>query len=70
ILFTPIVLLLGRHLNMLELGEQMATSLGVAAGKTRVLLIVSSVFMIAIATSTTGPIAFVSFLAGPIANRL
>lgn len=70
ILFTPIVLLLGRHLNILELGEQMATSLGVAAGKTRVLLIVSSVFMIAIATSTTGPIAFVSFLAGPIANRL
>jgi len=70
VVFTPIVLLLGKHLNILELGEQMATSLGVAAGKTRVLLIVSSVFMIAIATSTTGPIAFVSFLAGPIANRL
>lgn len=70
IIFTPIVLLVGKHLNILELGEQMATSLGVAAGKTRVLLIVSSVFMIAIATSTTGPIAFISFLAGPIANRL
>jgi len=70
IIFTPIVLLVGKHLNILELGEQMATSLGVAAGRTRVLLIVSSVFMIAIATSTTGPIAFVSFLAGPIANRL
>lgn len=70
IILTPIVLLVGKHLNILELGEQMATSLGVAAGKTRVLLIVSSVFMIAIATSTTGPIAFISFLAGPIANRL
>ena len=70
VIFTPIVLLLGKHLNMLELGEQMATSLGVATDKTRMLLIVSSVLMIAIATATTGPIAFVSFLAGPIANRL
>ncbi|MDV2888580.1 iron chelate uptake ABC transporter family permease subunit, partial [Alkalihalophilus pseudofirmus] len=30
IIFTPIVILLGKHLNMLELGEQMASSLGVA----------------------------------------
>lgn len=70
IIFTPIVILLGKHLNMLELGEQMASSLGVATDKTRILLIVSSVLMLAIATATTGPIAFVSFLAGPIANRL
>ncbi|MFE8698769.1 FecCD family ABC transporter permease [Cytobacillus sp. FJAT-53684] len=70
VVFTPIMLLLGKHLSMLELGEQMATSLGVATDKIRITLIVSSVFLIAIATSTTGPIAFVSFLAGPIANRL
>ena len=70
VVFTPIMLLLGKHLSMLELGEQMATSLGVATDKIRIILIVSSVFLIAIATSTTGPIAFVSFLAGPIANRL
>ena len=70
VIFTPIVLMLGKQLNILELGEQMASSLGVSTDKTRVLLIVSSVFMIAIATATTGPIAFVSFLAGPIANRL
>lgn len=70
IIFTPIMLVLGKQLSMLELGEQMATSLGVATDKMRVTLIVSSVFMIAIATATTGPIAFVSFLAGPIANRL
>lgn len=68
--FTPILIVLGRHLNMLELGEQAATSLGVDTDKTRITLIVSAVFMIAIATATTGPIAFVSFLAGPIAKRL
>ena len=66
----PIVLYYGRQLEMLELGEQAATSLGVDTNKTRLILIVSSVFMIALATATTGPIAFVAFLAGPIANRL
>ncbi|PYF06234.1 FecCD family ABC transporter permease [Ureibacillus chungkukjangi] len=70
IIFTPILLVLGKQLSMLELGEQMATSLGVATDKMRVTLIISSVILIAIATATTGPIAFVSFLAGPIANRL
>ncbi|OZB93657.1 iron chelate uptake ABC transporter family permease subunit [Paenibacillus sp. XY044] len=70
IIFAPIVIALGKHLNILELGEQSASSLGVDTDKTRVALIVSSVCMIAIATATTGPIAFVSFLSGPIAKRL
>ncbi|MBS4220743.1 iron chelate uptake ABC transporter family permease subunit [Bacillus sp. FJAT-49711] len=70
IVFTPIMLLLSKHLSMLELGDQTATSLGVATDKIRITLIVSSVFLIAIATATTGPIAFISFLAGPIANRI
>ncbi|WP_078378721.1 FecCD family ABC transporter permease [Sutcliffiella halmapala] len=69
-IFAPIVIILGRHLSILELGEQSASSLGVSTDKTRIVLILSSVIMIAIATATTGPIAFVSFLAGPIANRL
>ena len=62
--------MLGKHLSILELGEQSATSLGVNTDKTRIMLIVSSVCMIALATATTGPIAFVSFLSGPIAKRL
>lgn len=70
IIFAPIVIALGKHLNILELGEQSASSLGVDTDKTRVALIVSSVCIIAIATATTGPIAFVSFLSGPIAKRL
>lgn len=66
----PVVVLLGKHLSILELGEQSATSLGVNTDKTRMILILSSVCMISLATSTTGPIAFVSFLSGPIAKRL
>ncbi|MFO7316570.1 MAG: iron chelate uptake ABC transporter family permease subunit [Bacilli bacterium] len=70
VLFTPILLLYGKQLEMLELGDQTATSLGVNVNMTRIMLMISSVLMIAIATATTGPIAFVSFLAGPIANRI
>lgn len=67
---TPILVMLGKHLSILELGEQSASSLGVNTDLTRMVLIISSVCMIAIATATTGPIAFVAFLSGPIAKRL
>lgn len=70
ILFAPIVAILGRQLGILELGEESATSLGLNTNQTRILLVLSSVAMLAIATATTGPIAFVAFLAGPIAKRL
>lgn len=70
IVFCPLILLLGRRLTILELGEHSAITLGVPANKTRVLLILASVCLLAFATATTGPIAFVAFLAGPIARRL
>ncbi|MEK3937638.1 iron chelate uptake ABC transporter family permease subunit [Sporosarcina sp. FSL W7-1349] len=70
VIFAPIIMVLGKHLSILELGEQSATSLGVATDKTRIVLIFSSVCMLSLATATTGPIAFVSFLSGPIAKRL
>ena len=70
LLFAPIIILLGKRLDMLELGEQTATSLGIHTDRTRLILIISSVLIIALATATTGPIAFVAFLSGPIAKRL
>ncbi|MDF0728233.1 iron chelate uptake ABC transporter family permease subunit [Cytobacillus sp. S13-E01] len=70
LIFTPIIIALGKRLDMLELGEQAATTLGVNTDKTRLILIISSVLIIALATATTGPIAFVAFLSGPIAKRL
>jgi len=66
----PIVIVLGKHLSLLELGEQTAATLGVNTNRTRIVLIFGSVCMLALATASTGPIAFVSFLAGPIAKRL
>ncbi|UFT99568.1 iron chelate uptake ABC transporter family permease subunit [Radiobacillus kanasensis] len=70
LIFVPVIVMLGRHLGILELGEQTATSLGVHTDRTRILLIISSVIILALATATTGPIAFVAFLSGPIAKRL
>ncbi|MGD6902219.1 FecCD family ABC transporter permease [Bacillus infantis] len=70
LIFAPIIMVLGKRLDMLELGEQAATSLGVDTNKTRLMLIISSVLIIALATAATGPIAFIAFLSGPIAKRL
>jgi len=68
--FGSIIILFERHLKILELGEASAVTLGLKTDQTRILLVLSSVFLIAFATAVTGPVAFVSFLAGPIAGRL
>ncbi len=65
-----IILSLTRELKVLELGDEFSTTLGVKINLVRLLLILSAVFLIAFATSITGPIAFVAFLSGPIAARL
>lgn len=70
IIFSPITILLGKHLRILELGENSAVTLGVNTDRTRILLTLSAVISIAFATATTGPIAFVSFLSGPISSKL
>jgi iron complex transport system permease protein len=59
-----------RDLETLQLGDDTATALGVRVARTRMLVIVSAVGMIATATAVTGPIAFVAFLSGPIAARI
>lgn len=59
-----------RNLGVLRLGDDTAAGLGVALSRSRLLLIVSAVALLAFATAATGPIAFVAFMAGPIAARL
>ena len=44
---------------------QACRALGVRVDRTRVLLVVAAVALACFATATTGPIAFVAFLAGP-----
>ncbi|MFN3601941.1 MAG: FecCD family ABC transporter permease [Dietzia sp.] len=70
LVFAPVLLLKSRDLSMLRLGDDTASALGVRTERTRILLIVAAVGLIAFATAAAGPIAFVAFLSGPIAARL
>jgi iron complex transport system permease protein len=66
----PVLFLLGKQLGIMELGEEVAATLGVDTNRTRLVMMLGSVFLVAVATSATGPISFVAFLSGPIAKRL
>lgn len=68
--FGGVLLSRSRDLEALQLGDDTAAALGVRVARTRMLVIVSAVGMIATATAVTGPIAFVAFLSGPIAARI
>jgi iron complex transport system permease protein len=69
LVLVPILVWLARSLRITELGEDAAAGLGVTTHRTDVLLLVA-VVLIAVAVAAAGPIAFVSFLAGPIARAL
>ena len=64
------ILLLSRHLLILQLGEAHAVTLGIPDSITRLLLILLALVLTAFAASVTGPIASVAFLSGPIAARI
>jgi iron complex transport system permease protein len=68
--FGGLLLSRARDLEALSLGDDAAAALGVGVARTRILVIVTAVGMIASATAVTGPIAFVAFLSGPIAARV
>ncbi len=70
VVFGGLLLSRTRELELLRLGDDTAAALGVQVGRTRVIVIIAAVGMIATATAITGPIAFVAFLSGPIAARI
>lgn len=68
--FVPMLLAQGRSLGVMRLGDDSAAGLGVRLTLTRVTAIVAAVVLLAFATAACGPIAFVAFMAGPIASRV
>lgn len=70
LVFGPVLLGLVRQLDALQLGDDAAAALGVRVERTRMLVIVAAVGLIAFGTAAAGPIAFVAFLSGPIAARI
>ncbi|WP_211315560.1 FecCD family ABC transporter permease [Rathayibacter caricis] len=70
VVLTPVLLLSSRDLAGTQLGDDTASALGIRVNRTRLVVIVAAVGLIAFATAAAGPIAFVAFLSGPIAARL
>lgn len=70
LVLAPILLAQTRNLGAMRLGDDAAAALGVRVERTRIILIVTAVGLIAFGTAAAGPIAFVAFLSGPIAARI
>jgi iron complex transport system permease protein len=66
----PVAGLGAARLRALQLGDDLATGLGVPAEAARRALLAAAVGLAAVGTAAAGPIAFVAFVAAPIARRL
>ncbi|MFF1608680.1 FecCD family ABC transporter permease [Amycolatopsis sp. NPDC058278] len=66
----PAALLRGRALAGLQLGDDTAAGLGLDVERSRLALLLIAVASSALATAAAGPVAFVAFVADPIATRL
>ena len=70
VVLVPAVLVLARPLRALQLGDDTARGVGLPVERTRAALIVVAVGCASVATAAAGPVAFVAFVAAPIARRL
>jgi iron complex transport system permease protein len=61
---------LSRPLRILQLGDDTAKGLGITVERNKAALLLVAVALVAVATAAAGPIAFVAFVAAPIARRL
>lgn len=69
-ILVPLILVLGRRMQMLEMGDDAAKALGVRAEPTRLSLVVLGVALTAMVTAAAGPIGFVSLAAPQLVRRL
>lgn len=66
----PVVLFLGRRLTGLQLGEAAATTLGVPAVRTQLLLFAVAFTLTGAAVAAAGPVDFVALVAPQVARRV
>ncbi|WP_067479618.1 FecCD family ABC transporter permease [Actinomadura hibisca] len=67
----PLVMIVcGRAVRMLEMGDEAARALGVPIGAVRGLLLVAAVLLTALAGAAAGPVSFVALTAPQLARRL
>jgi iron complex transport system permease protein len=70
IIFVLLTFLLSRHLNIQELGEELATSVGVPVQRQRFLLLFMSTALVGGAVAFAGGIGFVGLMAPHMARRI
>ncbi len=68
--FVPLALVLARHLNALNLGDDLARGLGSAVEWQRGLLLLTSMALVSASVATAGTIAFVGLIAPHIGRQL
>lgn len=70
VVLLPLLMLHARSLTLLEMGDDTASALGIAAETVRRITIFAAVCLTAAATAAAGPIAFVALAAGQIIRQL
>jgi iron complex transport system permease protein len=70
LVLAPVAMMLGRQLNMFQLGEDMAVSLGVRTTRLQLGLFGVAAALSALAVTVAGPVGFVAFLCPHIARRI
>ena len=70
LVLVPLSFWLVRHLNVLQLGDDSARTLGLRLQTTQLLVLLSAVGLAAIAVSACGPLAFVALVVPQVALRL
>lgn len=66
----PAAIWLNRPMQMMEMGDDTARSLGIPVERMRIGLILVGIGLVAVATAIAGPIAFVALAAPQLAHRL
>ena len=70
VVILPLMWVHSSELAAMRFGDDTATGLGVKVLSVRIWTIIGAVTLIAVATASCGPIAFVAFMSGPIAARI
>ena len=70
VLLLPVMMVLKRALVMIEMGDDIATQLGIRVERVRLSMIFFAVVLAAFATGAAGPIAFIALAAPQLVSRL
>jgi iron complex transport system permease protein len=70
LVLVPATLVLSGRLRTLQLGDDLGRGLGVEVERSRLALLMAAMGLAGAGTAAAGPVAFVAFMAAPIARRL